>query len=176
MYSGRARTIRNEIPHLGLRLRAQQSPLPHLIALYVSPLTSCLLGDCLLSFYLQFSPSFPCLHYISPPPPSFCQICSTSAFLLRFISLSHSSSWINMSLTFCDSPFLSVSSLYPCLCVARQVYRRALLSIASLLSPGRAAVMGPNALLIPVTSQNIPADAHMGTFARGHAPIDTPES
>lgn len=36
-----------------------------------------------------------------------------------FISLSHSSSLINISLTFCDSSFLSVSSLYLCLCVWR---------------------------------------------------------
>lgn len=167
-----ARAIRNEIPHLVLCLRAQQSSLPHLIALYVSPLTGCLLGDCLISFYLQFALSFPCLHYISPP---FCQICSTSPFLLA-LSLSHSSSLINISLTFCDNSFLSVSSLYLCLCVARQAYRRALLSISSLLSPRRTAVMGPNALLISVTSQNIPADAHMGTFAHSHAPIDTVEA
>lgn len=36
------------------------------------------------------------------------------------------------------------------------------------LSPGQAAVMGPNALLIPVTSQNIPADAHTGPITSTH--------
>lgn len=146
-----ARSIRNEIPHLVLRLRAQQTSLPHFIAPYLPPLTTCLSVDCLISFLSPVFCLFPCLHYFSPPFPlsvrfvwlplsSLLYLCFSLVFLHQYIS--HS---LRQLLSFCLLPV----SLPVC---GETGLQESPLSLSSLLSPGQAAVMVPNALLIPVTS------------------------
>ncbi len=178
-----ARSIRNEIPHL-LQFSAWEPSsllclvsLPH-ITLRAPPPTTCF-------FYsLSWLPLIALFHFISSflyhslvcvsfAPfflPPFYLMCLISPFLMLYLSFSlvildqyslHSPS-LHLSPSLTASFVLSPSRISAC--VARQAYRRAPLSLSAPLSPGQAAVMRPNALLIPATSQNIPADAHMGTL------------
>lgn len=94
---------------------------------------------------------FPCLHYFSPPVPlsvrfvwlplsSLLYLCFSLVFLHQYVS--HS---LRQLLSFCLLPV----SLPVC---GETGLQESPLSLSSLLSPGQAAVMVPNALLIPVTS------------------------
>lgn len=95
-----ARSIRNEIPHLVLRLRAQRSSLPRFIVPYLPPLTPCLFVDCLISFL----------------SPVFSQICLTSPFLLALSLFLASLSWlIHLSLSLTASFFLSPPCISACM-------------------------------------------------------------
>lgn len=132
--------------------------------LSLPPLTTCLSIHCLIFFLSPVFAVFPPVCIIFLLRSRFLSALFDYPLPPCFISASPQSFFINTSLTFSDSSCLSVSSLYLCLYAGRQAHRRDPLPLCSLLSPGQAAVMVPNALLIPVTFQNIPANAHMGTF------------
>lgn len=142
-------------------LSAWEPPCPHpaFMALYLT----CLIADCLI-FCLQFLYLF--LVCIIVPAPS--------PLPVRFAWLPLSSFSPRPSWSIYPSPPLTAPCRLspPCISawtcgaqVQAESCRRLPLPFPS---PGQAAVMGPNALLISVTSQNIPADAHTGPIASTH--------
>lgn len=146
------------------------SPLPRFIAPYL-PLKPLLLHpvpSVLSPILFFFCPSFPRLISL----PSWIYLFLSCPPWSIYLPLSLSPACLSLS----DSFFLSISSLYLSGTIGRTLSAlRHPPSLPVCLSPGRAAVMGLNALLIPVTPQNIPADAHVSTLACTHihvAPIE----
>lgn len=147
-----------------LRLRAQQTPLPRFLAPYLpwNP-SSCNLLPFLSVTDCFLSPVLSVFAFIFLLLPS-CLI-SLSPLLYLFPSL------INKSLPLSFPTCLSLWQLLS-LCLLPlslsvwpigEQYQPSV-SLCDVCPQGKQLWWGPNALLIPVTSQNIPADAHMGTL------------